>query len=243
MRNRPEYATWTKDVCCYCLSYADTVDHIPSKVLLDKPYPDNLMDVPCCRDCNNAFSKDEEYVAVLFECVKCQSFNSNDFQRERVKRIVEHCPSLIKRIKMAVTPHLDGSFTLNSEDIRLKNVIYKLCVGHLRYEGLYFNDMKDQYDIVIYEDVVKHKEFLQEFMQPIYSSLLPEVGSRALSDVAMNGGECYAQWHEVQPQVYTYCVALDLSEVRIVVHNYFAIRVRLKDINHNKHRTYESIFI
>ena len=51
-------------ICIYCGGIAKTRDHVPSKAFLDKPYPENIPVVPCCSECNNKFSKDEEYVFV-----------------------------------------------------------------------------------------------------------------------------------------------------------------------------------
>jgi hypothetical protein len=42
--------------CVYCGNAPDTDDHVPSKVLLDKPYPDQLPVVNACRSCNQGFS-------------------------------------------------------------------------------------------------------------------------------------------------------------------------------------------
>ena len=87
MLQRPEYGEGHPErMCCYCGTWADTVDHVPSKVLLDEPYPENLPVVPCCRNCNDQFSLDEEYVAVLLECVRWQTFNPKQFKREKIKR-------------------------------------------------------------------------------------------------------------------------------------------------------------
>ena len=81
MLQRPEYGEGHPErVCCYCGGYADTVDHVPSKVFLDESYPDNLPVVPCCRNCNEEFSLDEEYVAVLLECVRLQTFDLDQFK-------------------------------------------------------------------------------------------------------------------------------------------------------------------
>ena len=44
-------------------------DHVPSKVLLRKPYPTNLPVVDICSRCNAGFAKDEEYVAVFMSAV------------------------------------------------------------------------------------------------------------------------------------------------------------------------------
>jgi hypothetical protein len=47
--------------CLFCGEIADTKDHIPSKKLLEKPYPNNLLTIPSCDKCNKSFSLDEEY--------------------------------------------------------------------------------------------------------------------------------------------------------------------------------------
>jgi hypothetical protein len=53
-------------LCIYCnLAVADTVDHIPPKLLLAKPYPDNLLTVPSCFKCNSSFQNHDEYTRVI----------------------------------------------------------------------------------------------------------------------------------------------------------------------------------
>jgi len=53
-------------LCIYCNhAVADTVDHIPPKLLLAKPYPDNLLIVPSCFKCNSSFQKHDEYTRVI----------------------------------------------------------------------------------------------------------------------------------------------------------------------------------
>jgi len=53
-------------LCIYCnTSIADTVDHIPPKLLLSQPYPDNLLTVPSCFKCNSSFQKHDEYTRVI----------------------------------------------------------------------------------------------------------------------------------------------------------------------------------
>ena len=52
----------SKKQCVYCGSRKKlTKDHIPPKCLFAKPLPENLITVPCCRKCNEAASKDDEY--------------------------------------------------------------------------------------------------------------------------------------------------------------------------------------
>ena len=53
-------------LCIYCnRAVADTVDHIPPKLLLAKPYPENLLTVPSCFRCNSSFQKHDEYTRVI----------------------------------------------------------------------------------------------------------------------------------------------------------------------------------
>jgi hypothetical protein len=49
-------------LCVYCGREADTVDHTPSRCLLRKPLPSNLITLPACQKCNNAFSFEESVV-------------------------------------------------------------------------------------------------------------------------------------------------------------------------------------
>ena len=44
-------------------------DHVPSKVLLRQPYPENLPVVEICSRCNSGFAKEEEYVAAFVSAV------------------------------------------------------------------------------------------------------------------------------------------------------------------------------
>ncbi|HEY7769949.1 MAG TPA: hypothetical protein VIB55_17395, partial [Longimicrobium sp.] len=70
--------------CAYCGDVPSTADHVPSKVLLDQPFPENLPVVRCCITCNNRFSRDEPYVACLIECVISGSVDIDRVRREKV---------------------------------------------------------------------------------------------------------------------------------------------------------------
>lgn len=224
MLQRPEYGEGHPErICCYCGGFADTVDHVPSKVFLDKPYPENLPVVPCCKKCNEQFSLDEEYVAVLFECVRCQSFDPHQFKREKIRKIVEHNPALLLTVKKTSRPILDGRFSINPENARMKKVLTKLIVGHLRFEGLDQWFLHEDLDISFYQDIHANQDLYNWFYSPMFSGLLPEVGSRGLMALVEheNTGSL---WFTVQPNQYEYSVAPDNSEVRIIIQDYFAVR-------------------
>lgn len=53
------------DTCTYCLRKLGakklTVDHVPHKAVIPRPFPNNLITVPACEKCNNLFSKEDQY--------------------------------------------------------------------------------------------------------------------------------------------------------------------------------------
>ena len=56
----------SRERCVYCGADKDlTVDHVPPKLLLTHPYPENLITVPACFPCNQSFQKDDEYMRPL----------------------------------------------------------------------------------------------------------------------------------------------------------------------------------
>ncbi|WP_148285376.1 hypothetical protein [Flavobacterium sp. B17] len=119
--------------CVYCGGSAETRDHVPSKCLLDKPYPENLPVVECCDICNQGFSSDEQYFACFIECVKSGSTNIVDIERDLIRDMLEKSPSLRKRIENN-TEKKDGNIIFYPEDERIKNVLLKLVKGHTAYE-------------------------------------------------------------------------------------------------------------
>lgn len=87
-----------KGFCIYCGRHSETRDHVPSKVLLDKPFPKNLPVVECCLECNLSFSADEEYVACFIECILAGSTDPSKLKRAKLVQILEKKASLAKRI-------------------------------------------------------------------------------------------------------------------------------------------------
>tara|TARA_R110000850_G_scaffold83838_3_gene179908 strand:+ start:699 stop:1409 length:711 start_codon:yes stop_codon:yes gene_type:complete len=72
--------------CFLCGSEGDiTREHIPPKCLFPKPRPNNLLTVPCCFNCNNTASQDDEYLRLAASIL----FNRNEKGSESFKRVVE----------------------------------------------------------------------------------------------------------------------------------------------------------
>ena len=119
--------------CIYCGGPAETRDHVPSRCLLERPYPKNLPVVGSCARCNQGFSKDEEYFVCLVESALCGSTDPEKFTRPTVARILRHSPTLRARIESAKSES-DGRIQFATESERIVNVMLKLARGHAAFE-------------------------------------------------------------------------------------------------------------
>ncbi|HEY4951691.1 MAG TPA: hypothetical protein VIH88_15250 [Candidatus Acidoferrales bacterium] len=70
--------------CIYCGGNTESWDHVPSRVLLDEPCPENLPVVLACDACNRGYSLDEQYFACLVECARTGSVETA--QRPKIVR-------------------------------------------------------------------------------------------------------------------------------------------------------------
>ena len=119
--------------CTYCECDTPTRDHVPSRVLLDEPYPEDLPVVPTCHKCNEGFSVDEEYVACLIDCVISGTVSPEKVQRDKIRRILTNKPALTARLTWACKEE-SGAVRFSVEDSRVKNVVLKLGRGHALFE-------------------------------------------------------------------------------------------------------------
>lgn len=74
--------------CVLCGGPMETRDHAPSRIFLDEPYPENLLVLASCLDCNQSFSLDEEYLACLIECARAGSVEKDGSERPKVAKTV-----------------------------------------------------------------------------------------------------------------------------------------------------------
>jgi len=120
--------------CAYCGAEPDSVDHVPSRILLDNPLPENLPTVPACIKCNRGFSRDEEYFACFLESVICGSPAHGKVKREKVRRALQHSPALAASIASCVSRHADGQLIWEPNRARVEKVLRKLALGHAAFE-------------------------------------------------------------------------------------------------------------
>lgn len=66
--------------CVYCGNYGDvTSEHVIPQCLFAKPRPNNLVTVPCCRNCNSGKSMDDEYLKTVL-AMRDITYNHPDVQ-------------------------------------------------------------------------------------------------------------------------------------------------------------------
>lgn len=121
-------------VCVFCGGLPDTRDHVPSKVFLDEPLPDNLPIVEACAICNQGFSLDEEYLACFLEVVIHGCVEPDKLTREKIKRSLAINQRLVARLESSLRIDDNGQKVWMPEIDRVTNVILKLARGHANYE-------------------------------------------------------------------------------------------------------------
>lgn len=218
--------------CVHCAGVNDSMDHVPSKVLLDDPYPENLPSVPACSRCNQSFSVDEEYLACLIECTLAGSVSPNDMEREKIKRIVRERPALASRLTRARRETRQG-ITFDVESERVSNVLLKLARGHAAFE---LNEPQFDEPLSVNFSPLSmmgnaEREKFETLTQIPKVSIWPEVGSRAMQRMVIGTSDSQSfifrpGWISVQSGRYRYLVAAGNGViVRMVFSEYLASEV------------------
>lgn len=218
-----------RDVCAYCWAPSDTRDHVPSKVLLDTPYPSGLPVVGACSSCNNGFSRHERVVACLIDCAEHGSATAPQL-RPKVKRILSEDSGLAAL--MGHTIRAGGPrFAL---DLSVGQVVTKLAKGHLAFQEHLAADEPSAVRVAVRPQLTA--DDLDQFESLPSPGLLAEIGTRAFidafcapvesplddQDVATRAG-----WSVVQARRYRYAVLLgqEHATVRFVLSEYLFCEV------------------
>ncbi|MCU7936750.1 MAG: hypothetical protein KZQ99_18070 [Candidatus Thiodiazotropha sp. (ex Dulcina madagascariensis)] len=224
--------------CIYCGGVAETRDHVPSRILLDPPYPENLPVVGACHSCNQGFSKDEQYLVCLLESVLIGSTDPEKIRRASVSRAMKRSPALRSRIE--ATKSIYGEqIVFNPEENRVRNVMLKLARGHAAFElSQPCRCEPDHYWCGSLESL--NEEQREGFSAAHIQKLYGEVGSRNIqrmfaaevtlqSDISEQNTlqVVVNDWVEVQEGCYRYLAIDDISGViiRIVIFDYLACEV------------------
>jgi hypothetical protein len=224
--------------CVYCGGYADTREHVPSKVFLKKPHPTNLPVVAACESCNNGFSGDEAYVACLLGAGISGSTDPDQVSRVSIAKLLRRWPSLRERIERARFAH-GGVVGYCVEIDRLERMLAKLACGHVLFEvGKAFRRKPGVVSWMLRDQMSLDDQ--NEFDSIELVGSINEVGTRqtqrlmvismemqSSSGERRSGGVVVNDWLDVQEGTYRYQVREGVAaiEVRIVIWEYLVAQV------------------
>ncbi|WP_428660419.1 hypothetical protein [Runella sp.] len=224
--------------CIYCDGPADTRDHVPSKCLLEQPYPPNLPIVGCCDSCNQNFSKDEQYFVCLIESVLWGSTDPEKIGRPSVARIMQNSPPLRQRIENSKIV-VDGQIAFVPEVHRIQNVMLKLARGHAAFE--LSQPCREEPDhfwcgplLSLPQETQKafnSVHFQQGFGEVVSRNmqrlLVTQITQLSENGEPQNVGILINDWLDVQDDRYRYIAIDDMGSlvIRIVIAEYFACEV------------------
>ena len=234
------------NACIYCDGPAETRDHVPSRCLLERPYPDNLPVVGSCSRCNQSFSKDEEYFVCLIESALCGSTDPDKITRPTVARILRNSPALRARIESAKS-ETGGRIHFATESKRIANVMMKLARGHAAFElGQPCRTEPDHFwcgPLSALSDDERdgfHSAHVQQLFGEVGSRglqrmLVTQITLRSASDEQSVLPLLMNDWVDVQEDLYRYLAIEDVGGlvIRIVVAEYLGCEVawRLDALN------------
>ena len=233
MRQHVPFADSRQAGRCYSCGKAvdgatTTVEHVPARVFLDRPFPENLATVASCFDCNNGTSADELFVACLLDAALVGTTDSTVLTRDRVRRAIEGNPQLSARLAVALAQP-DSGLGPSAECVQV--VVTKLARGHAEYDlanpqhGPPASIRWFRLDEASTSNVESFESWADRSSPR--TQLLPEVGSRALSGFFDSGVEPGRRaWTRVQDDRYRYSCRVDEgSAIRLVLRGYRACEV------------------
>jgi hypothetical protein len=216
------------DFCAFCGEPPGTGDHVPPKVFLDKPHPEDYPKVGACNRCNSGASLDEEYVACLIEVAACGSADPAEVRRSKIARTLQVKPELARRLEAGFQK--DGSFSASQDDdARIRRVFEKIARGLWAYGNGETAGIGTA--VLGWAPIATLTSVqLREFYKLNDIELMPEVGSRMLMTVLTGGdGEIINTWTELQCDRFSYAIEVLAARGRIkmIVGNYVVVQVDL----------------
>lgn len=211
-----------QNICSLCGEVTpDTKEHVIPRVFLEKPFPKELPTTLSCLECNNSYSKDEQYLACLIECVISGSTDPNKIARERISKTLRRDFRLRKMLENKKIESIEGRISFSIDKTRVENVLVKLARTHLFYLINEIN-LKDPKDLT-YNPIINlsPKEKNQFFENKGY--LYPEIGTRLFSELVKKNN---FNWHIIQDGFYQFLIEIaENVSVKILIRNYLACTI------------------
>ena len=212
----------------FCGAGPATREHVVSKMFLDDPLPDHLPLVHSCQSCNNGFSRDEEYLGCLIDCVVSGSTDPEAVGRYKVRASLRHSPALAARIAAGRVEAGNGQLVWKPEEERVRSIALKLARGHAahQYSEPRLDDPEGVTVVPLATMTLEQRHWFETIPE---SPGWPEIGSRAFVNILVADGNAFSDengWTILQPGRYRYAVAQPGETiVRGVLSEYLAFEV------------------
>jgi hypothetical protein len=240
MRNVQEFVDARhKSWCIHCgrpLSGLEAnEDHVPSKSLLQKPRPHHLPIATTCKECNTAFSLDEQYAVTFLSCVLAGSTDPERQPNASAARALADSAALralIERSRSEYVTLSGETRVLWKPDMgRIERVVLKNARGHAYFE--YGEPMLDPpvhiWILSLEGMTVTERQEFESLSDEVKLAPWPEVGSRMMTRL-LTGEDMSGQWIVVQEGLYRYSVQHTFGlRVRTVLSEYLATEVQWED--------------
>lgn len=201
------FSTDKPNKCIYCGENADTKEHVPSKVFLNI-LPDNTRTVPACYRCNNSFSGDEAYTAILIEKYH-HFFDPNYRIRPKIKTLISKKSEMSKWIDKELNAEVTlvfGSFSGS----RVERILGKLAVGHAtRSLGMYsFSGLLKPTKISFFFRDSENEKRISDYLGMVRIKAIPDIESNFITEnlVLDSEGNAYSIWVEIEKGQYRYLI-------------------------------------
>jgi len=225
-----------KSWCIHCVrplvGLETNEDHVPTKSMLAKPRPHHLPVVTICRECNNGFSRDEQYAVTFLSCVLVGSTDPEKQRNRSAARALTKSAALRAMIEQAKTQYqtLGGGIQIvwQPDMDRIKRVILKNARGHAYFEcGEPMLDEPVHICAIPLQALTGGERADFEGLSGTGRlAAWPEVGSRMMTRV-FSGENINRMWVIVQEGTYRYSVQQDDGlRVRSVLSEYLATEVQ-----------------
>lgn len=241
MKHRVYFERNTLMNCIFCGDVAETREHAPSKVFISPPLPSDLPTIPSCQKCNNKFSSDELYSAMLIKLLrnKYDGYSLTPLDQERLSK---------KEGREAAQFIIENEDALEYIDNkRLENVLIKLARSHAVYElyDCFEYEDKSRFKIDLFYDF---KPFIEQDVKNDIASivradnlLLPEMGAKfyeRLCCIHLQGVNGPSQmvipflaWNDIKEDEYSYTAYIDNLNivVKIIIQNFLFAKITFID--------------
>lgn len=213
-----------------------TREHVPSRCLLDEPFPEDLMTMVACRQCNEGYARDEQYLSALLTAVLAGSTDPDRQKTPKAGRMFKEQPGLRARIAEAsvktITLFGETETTFWPETDRVRSVVVKNARGHAVYELDIWAGNDPAHVVAFPLQSLSEEEYQQfEAVGPRIAPW-PEIGTRAFQRLfAGEQSDMSGPWVIVQKGVYRYAV-MDQGHgllVRSIISEYLATEVYWSD--------------